>query len=90
MPQIEFSLQLSEHVDCPVRGELAEGTLRAGLSKWFEQYPKLSDYLLDSEGLLRGHLSVFIDGEMVVQAEALDTQIQQGSEVFFMQAISGG
>lgn len=90
MPQIEFSLQLSEHVECPALGDLPTGTLRNGLAQWFERYPKLSGYLLDSEGNLRGHLSVFIDGSMVVAEDALDQQVSDGCEVFIMQAISGG
>ncbi|MGB1925435.1 MAG: MoaD/ThiS family protein [Rubripirellula sp.] len=90
MPQIEFSLQLSEHVDCPVQGEFPVGTIRTGLAQWFQQYPKLSEYLLDSDGNLRGHLSIFIDGVMVRSSDALDQEVGGSSEVFVMQAISGG
>ena len=90
MAKIEFSLQLASHVDCPASGELQPGSLREGLNHWFEQYPNLADYLLDDDGQLRGHLSVFIDGEIAVQAEALDAQVADEADVFVMQAISGG
>ena len=90
MPQIEFSLQLAEHVGCPTEGDLPEGTIREGLASWFERYPKLSEYLMDSDGNLRAHLSVFLDGEMVNGAEVLERHIAGRQEVFVMQAISGG
>lgn len=90
MAKIEFSLQLASHVDCPASGDLQVGSLREGLNYWFEKHPKLSGYLLDDEGQLRGHLSVFIDGQMAVHSEALDAHISDEAEVFVMQAISGG
>ena len=90
MAKIEFSLQLASHVDCPASGDLQVGSLREGLNCWFEKHPKLSGYLLNDEGQLRGHLSVFIDGQMAVHSEALDAHISDEAEVFVMQAISGG
>ena len=90
MPKVEFSIQLAEHVGCPSEGELVAGTLRSSLNHWFLKYPAMSEYLLDEKGALRGHLSVFVDGQMVAQEEALETLLGNESEVFVMQAISGG
>ena len=48
-----------------------------------EEYPKLKEYLLDSDGNLR-HLSLFLNGEMVISTEALDLVIDDKSELFVM------
>jgi molybdopterin converting factor small subunit len=91
MPSIEFTTQLAEHVECPIRRQVdAAETLRDALGQLYAEYPRLRDYVTDEQGMIRQHISVFVDGEMLTHRDALDVPLSDRSEVFVMQAISGG
>ena len=60
------------------------------LDQVFETQPKLRSYVLDDQGRLRKHVAVFVDGEMVHDREGLTDPVSQKTEVFVMQALSGG
>lgn len=46
--------------------------------------------MLDEHGRLRKHVVVFVDGTMVADRVALTDAVGPDSEVFVMQALSGG
>jgi molybdopterin converting factor small subunit len=50
------------------------------------RWPGMRDRLCDSTPAIRKHINVFIDGERA----RLETQIEPGTEVFVLTAISGG
>jgi hypothetical protein len=53
-------------------------------------YPALRSYLLDDQERLRQHVSVFIDGELIVDRERLTDAVAPASEIYVVQALSGG
>jgi len=53
-------------------------------------YPKFKGYITDEQGRLRKHVNIFIDGKMVRDREGLTDSLKADSEVFFLQALSGG
>ena len=55
-----------------------------------QQYQGLKDYIIDEQGILRKHVNIFVDGEMIKDREALSDQLSPNSEVYIMQALSGG
>lgn len=85
MPHIEFTPILRRHLDVP-SAEVGGDTVRRALGGVFEANPRLAGYVLDDQGALRKHVAVFVDGEMA----ALDTPLRPTSEIFVMQALSGG
>jgi sulfur carrier protein ThiS len=50
----------------------------------------LRGYILDDQNRLRRHVVVFVNGEPVHDREQLSDAVQPSSEVFVMQALSGG
>lgn len=54
------------------------------------RYPGIAGYLVDERGSLRKHVNIFIDGEMVVDRVSLGDALDERSEVFIAQALSGG
>jgi sulfur carrier protein ThiS len=90
MPRIEFTSQLAQHVDCPPDQRVEAETLKEILEKLFVQHPKLRDYVVDEQGMLRQHIALFIDGEMIGRSDSMEISLSDRSEVFVMQAISGG
>jgi molybdopterin synthase sulfur carrier subunit len=54
------------------------------------RYPGLPTYLVDDQGALRRHVNCFVDGSPLVDRLGLSDSLQQDSEVFWVQALSGG
>jgi hypothetical protein len=89
MARVSFTQNLQRHVACPPC--TAEGaTLRAVLDAAFATNPKARGYVLDDRGELRHHMVVFIDGEMLRDRVSLTDPVRPDSEVYVMQALSGG
>jgi sulfur carrier protein ThiS len=90
MPHIEFTSQLAQHVDCPPGRSVDASSLSEALEVVFDEHPQLRGYVLDDQGAIRKHIAVFIDGEMLHQRDHLDVPVSRSSEIFVMQALSGG
>jgi len=89
MARVVFTSNLQRHVSCP-QTETAPGTLRAVLAQVFAAQPQARGYVLDEQGHLRKHVTVFIDGQRVRDRERLDDVVGESSEVYVMQALTGG
>lgn len=70
--------------------EVEAGTLRDALDAYFEAAPKVRPYILDDQGRLRRHVAVFIDGELLTDKRNLGCAVGAASEIYVMQALSGG
>jgi len=46
--------------------------------------------VLDEQGHLRKHVVIFVDGQRVRDRERLDDTVRESSEVYVMQALTGG
>lgn len=89
MARIVFTGNLQRHVHCPplnVEGE----TLHEVLAAAFHAYNGARTYVLDEQGEIRKHVVVFIDGIMVKDRRTLSDVVSSTSEVYVMQALSGG
>jgi molybdopterin synthase sulfur carrier subunit len=53
-------------------------------------YPQLLGYLLDDQGRIRKHIAIFIDGLMRPRETALAAPLDDRSDVYVFQALSGG
>jgi molybdopterin synthase sulfur carrier subunit len=86
---VVFTPNLKRHVDCPT--EIVDGaTVRAVLEAVFAANPRLRGYVLDDQGALRKHMSVFVDGRQIADRATLADPVQPASEIYVMQALSGG
>ena len=90
MPQLEFTSQLALHVECPASQTVDAASLSEALEVMFAQYPALRDYLMKEDGSLQQHIAIFIDGDMLPHRDSLNLSVTENSEIFVMQALSGG
>ena len=89
MATVVFTPNLKRHVECPT--ETVDGaTVRAVLDAVFAQNPRLRGYIVDEQGSLRRHMSVFVDGQQIVDRDRLSDPVRPASEIYVMQALSGG
>ena len=55
-----------------------------------KQYPGIENYLVDDQRTLRKHVNIFVDGTLIKDREQLTDTLTPDSEVYIMQALSGG
>jgi len=89
MPRVAFTRNLQRHVACPPC-TVAGATVRESLEAAFALYPNLRGYVLDEHGTLRFHMAVFVDGEPISDRKSLSDPVPATSEIFVVQALSGG
>ena len=89
MPRVLFTPNLKRHVECP-DVQVAGENVREALDAVFAQHPALRGYVIDDQGRLRTHMVIFIDGTNLKDREGLSDVVQPESEIYVMQALSGG
>ncbi|MCW3482068.1 MoaD/ThiS family protein [Neisseriaceae bacterium JH1-16] len=89
MPRIVFAPAIQRHVASPAR-EVAGTSVAAALAAVLAEQPALRGYLLDDQGRLRHHLSVFVDGVAVRDRQWLSDSVRPDSEIYVVQALTGG
>ncbi len=89
MPRIEFTPHLKMHLDCPAQ-QVNGSTVRDALEAVFVTNPKLRGYVTDDQNRLRKHVVIFVDGQTISDRVTLSDLVKEESEIFVMQALSGG
>ncbi len=86
---MHFTPNLQRHLDCP-SVQAPGATVGQVLNAVFAERPVLRGYILDDQARVRRHIAVFVDGRLCTREQALDQGVGNDSEVFIMQALSGG
>ena len=90
MPTVKFTYALSRFFnglkDTPANGS----TLKEVLKEIENNYPRIRSYILDEQGSLRRHVNIFIDGVLINDRVSLSDRFAENSEIYIMQALSGG
>lgn len=89
MARVFFTANLRRHVDCASMD--ADGdTVRQVLCRVFAVQDRLGTYVLDDQGALRKHMTILVDGQRIRDVEQLSDAVRPDSEIWVMQALSGG
>ena len=89
MAKVFFTSNLRRHVDCAAM-EAEGASVREVLSRVFAVQDRLGAYVLDDQGCLRKHMTILVDGRRIADLEKLSDPVSPTSEVWVMQALSGG
>ena len=54
------------------------------------KFPGIENYLIDDQRVLRKHVNIFVNGSLIKDREQLTDALTSDSEVYIMQALSGG
>lgn len=89
MAKVSFTPNIQRHVACP--DTVAPGrTVREVLDAVFADNPRARGYVLDDQGGLRKHMTVFLDGVMIRDRANLSETVRPDSTIHVFQALSGG
>jgi len=86
---LHFTQNLARHLTCP-EAAVAGGTLREALDEYFVSNPGARNYVLDDQGAVRKHVVMFVNQEPIGDRIGLSDVIDDGDEIFVIQALSGG
>ena len=89
MARIIFTANLQRHLAVPEL-ELPGASVRALLDELFVANPQVRGYLLDDQGELRKHVTIFIDGARLQDRVGLTDPVTPATEVYVFQALTGG
>jgi molybdopterin synthase sulfur carrier subunit len=89
MAKVHFTSNLRRHVDCP-SVEVNAAVVREALNQAFASNERLKTYVLDDQGALRKHMRVLVDGVAIRDLQNFSDAVQPSSEIWVMQALSGG
>ena len=89
MARVIFTSNLRRHVDCATV-EAKGQTVREVLDCVFESNDRLRTYILDDQSALRKHMTILVDGRRVSDLFGLSDPVLPKSEVYVLQALSGG
>ena len=89
MAVIRFTTHLVQHRSVraiEAQGETVAEVLATGLS----DDPLLRGYVLDDQGRLRKHVNIYLDGRLIADRLRLTDTAGPASEIYVLQALSGG
>ena len=89
MPTVRFTSTLVRHRPAPAFDAPGQ-TVRAVLAAGLVDDPLLKSYVLDDQGRVRKHINIFVEGAMVRDRLRLSDPVGGQSEIYVLQALSGG
>jgi sulfur-carrier protein len=89
MATVRFTANIQRHVVCPDT-EAAGETVRELLDGVFATNPLARGYVLDDQGALRRHMTIFLDGATIRDRMRLSDVVTPTSTIYVFQALSGG
>ena len=89
MARVSFTPHLVKHLDAPPQ-RVSAATLGEALEAVFRDNPRLRGYVFDDQNCIRQHVAIFINDRLVTARNDLSLSIDAESEIYVMQALSGG
>ena len=90
MPVVKFTKALKRFFPALQDTVASSTTLPEILGEMDTHYPGVKSYLLNEQGQLRKHVNIFIDGNMITDRDTLNDAFNDNSEIYIIQALSGG
>jgi len=90
MATIKFTSNLNRFYPALKPIEFNGKTINEALERANTQFPGIKEYIVDEQGVLRQHVNIFINNEMIQDRNNLGDPIEDLREIYIMQAISGG
>ena len=89
MARVLFTANIQRHVECRP-AEAAGATVLEVLNNVFADNTRARSYVLDDQGALRRHMTIFVDGHTIRDRDGLSDPVHGTSQIHVFQALSGG
>ena len=89
MATIRFTSHLVRHRPAPAI-EADGATVAEVMARGLAGDALLKGYVLDEQGRVRKHVNIYLDGELIADRVRLSDAVRPQSELYVLQALSGG
>ena len=89
MAIVNFTNNLKRHLECPPQ-QMSGETLKDVLNSLFTDNQQLASYLVNDQNILRKHVMISIDNQLINDRIHFTDPVKPDSEIYIFQALSGG
>ncbi len=90
MPIVRFPALMKYYVDNQSEFSVAGSTVAELVDNIMAQYPALRPHLVDSNGNLRRHFNIFVNGTHLRELDGMQTTLRENDKVILMASAAGG
>lgn len=90
MAIVRFPALMKYYVDNQSEFVAAGSTVHELTDNVLARYPALKPHLLDSEGNLRRHFNIFVNGTHIRELNGMETELNEDDKVILMASAAGG
>jgi molybdopterin converting factor small subunit len=90
MPTVRFPAMMKYYVNNQSEFTVPAATVRELIDQVIQQHPSVKFHLVDSEGQLRKHFNVFVNGTHIRDLNGIDTGLNEEDKVILMASAAGG
>ncbi|HNB41655.1 MAG TPA: MoaD/ThiS family protein [Anaerolineales bacterium] len=90
MPIVKFPPLMKFYVENQAEFEMQAKTVAELLENILVRYPILKTHLFDSQGELRRHFNIFVNGVHVRELNGMETPLKEEDKVILMASAAGG
>ena len=90
MPIVRSASFLASAYPVPRECRVQGSTVAEVLQNMEKMHPGMIRYLLDDQGALRIHVNIFLGNELLQDRKKLSDPVSENTEIYLMQALSGG
>ena len=90
MPTIRFPAVMKYYVNNQAEFSVSASTVQGMIDEVVRQYPSVRFHLLDSDGQLRRHFNIFVNGTHIRDLDGMGTSLREEDKVILMASAAGG
>lgn len=90
MATVRFPAVMKYYVNNQTEFSVSASTVKEVVDRVIEQYPSIKFHLVDSEGTLRKHFNVFVNGTHIRDLQGMDTRLNEEDKIILMASAAGG
>ena len=90
MPTVRFPTAMKYYFNNQAECFVSAATTSELIEKIIAQYPSVKFHLVDSDGNLRRHFNIFINGTHIRDLNGMNTLLKEDDKVILMASAAGG
>jgi molybdopterin converting factor small subunit len=90
MPTVRFPSVMKYYVDNQLEFSVPASSVQEMIQNVIEQFPEVKFHLVDSQGNLRRHFNIFVNGTHIRDLDGLETGLKEEDKVILMASAAGG
>jgi len=90
MPAVRFPTAMKYYFNNQAECFVSASTTSELIEKIIAQYPSVKFHLVDSDGNLRRHFNIFINGTHIRDLNGMNTLLKEDDKVILMASAAGG